>query len=59
MFTSVFLEYEIQLILRADQVQSVSLGSDPESGRLGWDTFVTSKPEENDRTDVCYEIHSL
>lgn len=59
MFTSVFLEYEVQLILRADEVRSVTLNSDREGGKLGWDTFVTSKPEQQDRNDVCYEIHSL
>ncbi|MFC5473586.1 type VI secretion system baseplate subunit TssG [Paraherbaspirillum soli] len=59
MFTSVFLEYEVQLILRANEVQSASLASNRLGGLLGWDTFVVSKPAQHDRTDVCYEIHSL
>jgi type VI secretion system protein ImpH len=58
MFTGVCLEYEVQLVLRAQDVRNASLGSQPIGGRLGWDTFM-SLAEKNDRSDVCYQIHAL
>ncbi|NMM26944.1 MAG: type VI secretion system baseplate subunit TssG [Glaciimonas sp.] len=59
MFTSVCLEYEVQLVLRSSEVEGASLATERDGGRLGWDTFLTTKPEVNDRTDVCYQIHAL
>lgn len=59
MFTGVCLEYEVQLVLRAQDVRSVCLSSQREGGWLGWDTFVTSETESSDRADVRYEIHAL
>jgi len=59
MFTSVFLEYEVQLILAAEVVGGASLAASRTNGRLGWDTFLISGSEKQDRMDVCYEIHAI
>ena len=59
LFTGVCLEYEVQLLLRAADVRGTSLDSKDGGGRLGWDLFLTSKPEMQDRTDVRYDIHAL
>ena len=59
MFTSVCLEYEVQLVLCAADVSSATLADKRAGGRLGWDSFLTTAPELNDRTDVRYDIHAL
>jgi type VI secretion system protein ImpH len=59
MFTGVSLEYEVQLVLAAADVQSASLEDKRSGGRLGWDTFLVSEPQTQDRKDVRYEIHAL
>lgn len=59
MFSSLCLEYEVQLVLRADEVSGASLASDRIGGQLGWDTFLATKTELEDRADVRYEIHAL
>ncbi len=57
--TGVSLEYEINLTLQADAVRSSALNSarSPLAGRLGWDTYVQSRPQPHDRCDVRYDIH--
>lgn len=59
MFTGLTLEYEVELVLRAADVQGVSLASQREGGRLGWDTFLGDSAGAVDRTDVRYEIHAM
>lgn len=59
MFTGVTLEYEIALVLAAADVQGASLAEDRTSGRLGWDSFLVTGPQTEDRRDVRYEIHAL
>jgi type VI secretion system protein ImpH len=59
MFTGVTLEYEVQLVLAAADVQCASLSEERSGGRLGWDTFLVSEPQTEDRKDVRYEIHAL
>lgn len=59
MFTGYALEYEIQVLLRAEDVQGASLGSGCEGGRLGWDAFLTTQAETQDRADVRYTFHGL
>lgn len=56
MFTGSALEYEIQLVLRAEDVRGLGLSPDREGGRLGWDSFVSTEPETEDRADICYEL---
>jgi type VI secretion system protein ImpH len=63
MFTGLTLEYEVELVLRAADVQGVKLDSaeaNARSGsRLGWDTFLGDSAGAHDRRDVRYEIHAI
>ncbi|CDG83184.1 type VI secretion system baseplate subunit TssG [Janthinobacterium agaricidamnosum] len=59
MFTGLCLEYEVQLVLRAADVQGTSLDSQRAGGRLGWDSFLITGGHPQDRADVRYEIHAL
>jgi len=59
MFTGLSLEYEVQLVLRADEVRGTTLsGTRAAGGRLGWDGFLVDGPQLQDRADVRYEIHA-
>ncbi len=60
LLSGVSLEYEINLSLRADAVKNSALDSNrsPLAGRLGWDTYVQTRPAENDRCDVRYDVHA-
>ncbi|TFW18583.1 type VI secretion system baseplate subunit TssG [Duganella callida] len=59
MFTGVTLEYEVQLVLRAEDVRGAALGDAGSGGRLGWDGFLVTEPQQQDRADVRYEIHAM
>ncbi|MFL6656570.1 MAG: type VI secretion system baseplate subunit TssG [Massilia sp.] len=59
MFTGVSLEYEVQLVLAAADVQAAALSDEGGGARLGWDTFLVSEAQTEDRRDVRYEIHAL
>lgn len=59
MFSKLCLEFEVQLILRKQDVKAVSLISERKNGRLGWDSFLMTAPPLEDRQDVQYEIHAL
>lgn len=51
-------EYEIRPILRADDVKPACLGG--EAGcRLGYDSFMLSRPEIQDRADTAYLTHFI
>lgn len=52
------LEYELQLLLKKEAVTSSALMSTrpPTQGRLGWDTFLTTRRSERDRSDVCFGL---
>ena len=54
------LEYEINVCLRREEVRGVTLASSrpPGVGRLGWDTFLQTRPASHDRADVRYDIHA-
>lgn len=54
------LEYEINLRLQKQDVQGATLDSSrPTSAvRLGWDTFLQTRPANDDRVDVRYDIHA-
>ncbi|MBL0730553.1 type VI secretion system baseplate subunit TssG [Piscinibacter sp. HJYY11] len=60
LLSGVSLEYEVNLTLRADAVDGSTLSSrrSPLAGRLGWDTYVQTRPQHVDRCDVRYEIHA-
>ena len=64
MLTGTALEYEVQLVLKAEEVHGVQLAgasSEPgaTSGRLGWDSYVLSKPSPEERGDVRYRVSDL
>jgi type VI secretion system protein ImpH len=58
MFTGLALEYEVQLVLRAEDVQGARLDDERSGGRLGWDSFLVTEAQQQDRSDVRYEIHT-
>jgi type VI secretion system protein ImpH len=59
LFTGVTLEYEVELVLRAADVREVSLDDGATIGRLGWDAYLVSGTQLDDRRDVRYELHAL
>jgi type VI secretion system protein ImpH len=59
MFTGVALEYEVELVLRAADVRAVVLDGERQGGRLGWDAYLVTGPQTQDRNDVRYEIHAM
>lgn len=59
MFTGLTLEYEVQLVLRAEDVNGARLKDGGTGGRLGWDSFLVTEPQRQDRSDVRYEIHAV
>jgi type VI secretion system protein ImpH len=59
MFVGLTLEYEVQLILNADDVGSSDLSDHRTGGRLGWDTFLATKKQTQDRSDVRYTMNAL
>jgi type VI secretion system protein ImpH len=60
MLGGISLEYEISLQLHRDDVQGCSLDSarPGRACRLGWDTFLQTRPANEDRSDVRYDIHA-
>jgi len=59
MMTGVTLEYEIQLVLHAEDVIGTALDPGGGVGRLGWDSFMLTASESRDRDDVRYELHTV
>ena len=59
MFTGVTLEYDVELVLRAQDVRSVTMGNGSAIGRLGWDAYLVEGKQESNRRDVRYELHTL
>ena len=55
LFTGLTLEYEVELVLRAADVRSVTLGDDG-AGRLGWNAYLVEGAQDSDRADVRYEL---
>ena len=56
MFTGLALEYEVELVLRAADVQGASLSGERHAGRLGWGTYLVAGPQKEDRKDVHYAL---
>lgn len=54
------LEFEVRLCLRQDDVRPLALCTDRADslGRLGWDTFLMTRPANTDRDDVRYDIQA-
>ena len=59
MMTGLCLEYEVQLVLRAADVEGVTLRDERAGGRLGWDSFLTTASEQVDRGDLQYELGTV
>jgi len=59
MFTGLSLEYEVHVVLRAPEVKGVTLSDERIGGRLGWDSFLSTRPETRDRDDLRYELAAL
>lgn len=58
LLTGSTLEYEVRLILRQDEVQGVRM-DEHNGARLGWDSYLCSRPADSDRSDTRYHIHTL
>lgn len=58
MFTSMSLEYQVELVLRKEDVQGMSLGTGG-AAKLGWSSFLMTEQAHEDREDVRYSIHAL
>lgn len=60
LFTGVTLEYEVRLLLLPEAVRGARLGGTASAApRLGWDSFVATRPAAAPRADVAYLIHAL
>jgi len=59
MFTGLTLEYEVHIVLRAPDVDGVTLSEERHGGRLGWDSFLCTAPETRDRDDMRYELATV
>ena len=57
LMTGVSLEYEVRLVLRPEDVQSVRLGAGPPV-RLGWDAYLITQPASQPRSDAGYVLHA-
>jgi type VI secretion system protein ImpH len=59
MFVGLTIEFEVQLILHADDVSGSDLSEHRSGGRLGWDTFMTTKKQQHNRSDVRYTLNAV
>jgi type VI secretion system protein ImpH len=59
MLSNLCLEFEIQLILRKEDVVGMNFASATNGGRLGWDSFLMTEPSTEDRNHVRYVIQGL
>ena len=59
MLVGLTLEFEVQLILRAEDVGNCDLSDHRSGGRLGWDTFLTTEKQTQNRSDACYTLNAL
>ncbi len=56
LMSGVTLEYEVQLLLRPEQAPQVTLGSG--TARLGWDSWMHTRPPQHLLADARYDIHA-
>jgi type VI secretion system protein ImpH len=52
------IEFEVKLTIKREEIATSSLGSGTAS-RLGWDSYLCSRPPEHDRSDAAYEFHTI
>lgn len=58
LLTGSCLEYEVRLVLRAQDVRGAGIGGG-DGARLGWDSYVCTRPQQTARSDAGYGIHTL
>jgi type VI secretion system protein ImpH len=58
-FVGLTLEFEVQLVLHADDVSGCDLSEHRSGGRLGWSTFLSTQKQLQDRSDVRYTLNPL
>ena len=58
MFTGLTIEYEVQLILRKEDVKPSKLGQADSAVTLGWNIFLTTQHAREDSSEVRYRIHA-
>lgn len=58
LLTGVTLEYEVRLVLHADDVEPVRF-SETEGPLLGWDSFLVGQAGNRDRADAGYDVHAM
>ncbi|CAN5782399.1 type VI secretion system baseplate subunit TssG [soil metagenome] len=59
MFSNLCLEFEVQLVLRKQDVAGMTFATKSHGGRLGWDSFLMTERADEDRSQVRYVIHAL
>lgn len=61
MFDTPTLRYEVQLVLRASEVEGITLGgvAGAEPARLGVDAFLVTGDAESDRDDIRYTLGGI
>ncbi len=52
LYTTLSLDWDVQLILKASEVPATKLGAGDGTGRLGWTTWLATTPPENDAGDL-------
>jgi type VI secretion system protein ImpH len=57
LFSLPTLEFQMRLVLRADEVKPVALGA-PASARLGMGAFLVTTPQRVECDDLVYELHA-
>lgn len=59
LFAGAPLQYEVRPVLRAQAVRKICLvpDNDERGSRLGWDSYLATKPEVLDRDDMFYVLH--
>jgi type VI secretion system protein ImpH len=58
LLTGAALEYDVRLVLRAEDVHGVCLKGE-HGARLGWDSYLCTQPTLSARADTGYNIHAL
>lgn len=58
LLTGSCLEYEVRLVLKPEDVRGAGLGAG-HGARLGWDSYIATRPSASARSDAGYGIHTL
>jgi len=58
LLTGEICEYEVRLIYAREDIQGMTLNG-AATARLGWNTFLSTTPAQQDRADAAYELFTL